>query len=674
MPFSPIGRRLPRRTDRAAGFTLIEILVATVLTLMMMVAVAQVFSGVGNGISGSRRALEAFDRLRAAEATLRSDLGGVTASVNPSVLPETNSGYLEIVDSGNWQLLPPLGTPAPNGWPLVSTDPPAFDSANSNLSANPPIVTPDTTVGQRGDILMFTTRNSARPFTGLLRKFAGYDPNTGMPVFDTTNTTIQSDVAEVAWFLRGRTLHRRVLLLAPAIGNQPYDLFLYGDRNKAWVGNQAMWYAYNDISVRKEGSWLIPNSLADLTKRENRYAHPVHNYLITTPPSSSNFPPTVSIGGAQVPKSPPGTPTDFPFDVRQWGLLGLPTLQECSAQVLTGTNPPTLGPCPWLSSWQAGSTPFPCDPSARIGPGFPPFFENVAGSPTGSNNLNRVDLSSNVCMDATTKYWVPENFLSEMGFTLSPQCTPVRWADDVILTNVVGFDVKVWDPGAPVFSLTVNGQTKIVKPGDPEYDPDSGCKLAQNGALIGYGAYVDLCWGIYSKGAASPYPYPPPSPAAPSPRFSGGFWQANGTWVQRFGQSRSWMTADPQPFPPPFQGWVALQARVYDTWSTHYEAQGLPFFWWDVNNMLPPGLNWQDSRAGRAMNGFDERGDVFAENVAVNGPGNPVADGVVDSNDEQITCPPYPAPLRGIQVKIRVYEPDSRQIREVTVEQDFLPK
>ena len=29
--------------------------------------------------------------------------------------------------------------------------------------------------------------------------------------------TIQSDVAEVAWFVRGRTLYRRVLLVAPAV-------------------------------------------------------------------------------------------------------------------------------------------------------------------------------------------------------------------------------------------------------------------------------------------------------------------------------------------------------------------------------------------------------------------------------------------------------------------------
>ena len=47
-------------------------------------------------------------------------------------------------------------------------------------------------------------------------------------------------------------------------------------------------------------------------------------------------------------------------------------------------------------------------------------------------------------------------------------------------------------------------------------------------------------------------------------------------------------------------------------------------------------------------------------------------DGGVDDPNERETFPPYPVSLRGIQVKIRIYERDSRQIREVTVMQDFL--
>jgi hypothetical protein len=48
--------------------------------------------------------------------------------------------------------------------------------------------------------------------------------------------------------------------------------------------------------------------------------------------------------------------------------------------------------------------------------------------------------------------------------------------------------------------------------------------------------------------------------------------------------------------------------------------------------------------------------------------------GIVDDVAELQAPPPYPVPLRGIQIKIRVYEPDSRQVREVTVVQDFLPQ
>ncbi len=35
--------------------------------------------------------------------------------------------------------------------------------------------------------------------------------------------------------------------------------------------------------------------------------------------------------------------------------------------------------------------------------------------------------------------------------------------------------------------------------------------------------------------------------------------------------------------------------------------------------------------------------------------------------------PPYPYPLRGVQIKIRVYEPNSKLVREVTVEETFVP-
>jgi hypothetical protein len=62
-----------------------------------------------------------------------------------------------------------------------------------------------------------------------------------------------------------------------------------------------------------------------------------------------------------------------------------------------------------------------------------------------------------------------------------------------------------------------------------------------------------------------------------------------------------------------------------------------------------------DSNYDRSTNGLDDDGN--------NG---------VDDPGERETSPPYPYPLRGIEVKIRIYEPTTRQVRQATVSGDFL--
>ena len=56
---------------------------------------------------------------------------------------------------------------------------------------------------------------------------------------------------------------------------------------------------------------------------------------------------------------------------------------------------------------------------------------------------------------------------------------------------------------------------------------------------------------------------------------------------------------------------------------------------------------------------------------ATDGLDNDTANGVDDVIDERETQPPYRIPLQGIQVSIRVFEPGSRQVREVTLVQKF---
>ena len=239
---------------RRSSYTLVEILVAMTLTLILMTAVVTVFGGVGEGIAKSRRAMEQFDRLRTAAQQLRSDLGGVTVTLDGHpTRPEENRGYFEYIEGGifsvpqwQWQATGSSGTLM-----MVSSGTPA--------AINEVTGQVDLDAGERGDILMFTTRNATRPFLG--RYQLATDP---------TNPTLQSDVAEVAWFLRGKTLHRRVLLVAPGVAQNPGFSF-----SGSGSLTQSTYYLYNDISAHLVGgqltggqlanAQLAPNSLADLT-------------------------------------------------------------------------------------------------------------------------------------------------------------------------------------------------------------------------------------------------------------------------------------------------------------------------------------------------------------------------------------------------------------------------
>ena len=159
-----------------------------------------------------------------------------------------------------------------------------------------------------------------------------------------------------------------------------------------------------------------------------------------------------------------------------------------------------------------------------------------------------------------------------------------RLGDDVMLGRVSAFDVKVYDPTAPIRS---DGNVALV-PGDPGW--------VSAGTILGLGAYVDL---NYANSTIS--------------TFSG---------------------------PPHVKSQLATLA-VYDTWSSNYEQDGL-----------------------------DQDGDGLIDE-GTNGLDDPPQTGGVDDPAERETSPPYPVPLRAVQVAIRLFEPDSGAVRQETVTANF---
>lgn len=366
----------PARRLRAA-MTLVEMLVAMALTLLMMAAVAQIFAMLGQGVNGSRSMAELNDRMRATAYRLRQDLAGVTVDTTPPVKPELNSGYLEVIegpcsDSTYFDAAFPGGFQKWNG----TTD------ANGVWKGNPEpylssIGSDDRVVGDVDDIILFTTKSPGELFSGKADSRNGGLEGGGF----------RSPYAEVVWFCRPAintfnprtyTLHRRQRLIAAHPGAEPFvntsksgaaANMAGGPPNTLPFTDWQTLHAMTDISCRRQGNLAIPNSLGDLTRRENRFLH-----------------------------------------------LYDPTLPNS---------------------------------------GFPHAFQRD---------------SPDLTYDAT-----------------SP-----RFGEDILLTNVIAFDIRVWDPQATIQTIltgTAAGDTKVaVAPGDPGY--------VSGGGGVDQGAYVDLGNGL----------------------------------------------------------------------------------------------------------------------------------------------------------------------------------
>jgi type II secretory pathway pseudopilin PulG len=417
-------RRAPMASRHA--LTLIEMLIAMALTLIMMGAVAQIFGMFGEGVSNSRNLTELTDRMRAVANRLQQDLGGITADLSQIGRPELAQGYFELIEGPNTDELAFYGAGAtldksvPDGAPALT----AYKAATGS---------DDRLLGDTDDIILFTTRSDAADFRGKLGP-AG----------------IRSPYAEVIWYCTRTpasvdpatfTLHRRQRIVKshPGAGD-----FAMGNRRAftTW----AELHQHTDVSCHVEGGFAVPNSLGDLTKRENRFLH---------------------------------------------------------------------APTPQVT--------------------FPYVFDTSA-----------------------------------LQTLLAEEAALGRFGDDVVLTNVIGFDVRVFDPGAPV---QVPSQYATVVPGDPGY--------VVNSPFVETGAYVDLGYGV--NGA------PPHTDSNfPKPLF------------HDYGLAESKLRGS---FTAP---------RTYCSWSTHYD--------------------------------------------------------VVEEED---TSPPYPVPLRGIEIRIRCYEPAGRQVRQITVRHTF---
>lgn len=577
---------------RRGGFTLVEILTATALALFLLAMMAQMFAQVSGSINEYRSTAEMQGELRATAARLQQDLAGATIRGVPPLNSEDNLGMLEYVEGPIGPIVRPEAIGTLRDWQ------PGQSASNPDVLVGRQTIqylintygkaNVDTTQGDTDDILGLTTYNPSQPFIGRA---------------NATSIT-ESPFAEVWYFVRGTTLYRRQLLVGPALS--------FSTTNPG----AGIAYTNNDVSLRYDriSNRLVPNTLGDLTKRENRYAHQ------------------------------PG-PDAWPHDVRYWGVLGLPTVSESASNYapwpfpngnanplisvpaggsgglgltntadLDGDNSTTADKVVQLNQYEGYS--------ARQNP--LPYNEITTTQLLGSNPPDRFSGLAPINRDTIAAGQDPNS--SNVVSYLNKD----RYSEDVILTNVLAFDVRIWDPGAPIIrnmlrntSDPTDVERPPLKPGDPGYMN----QINNSPTVVGYGAFVDLNYlgmlGVSSTNydtITGEYPlnYTPPA-TAPAAWFAGPGSQFSGL----VGSITTSSNTSPNP----------LAASVYDTYSTHYETDGI-----------------------------DQDGDGLIDEYAT---------GFVRTNNPPETRAPYPYPVRAIQVTIRVFDPDTQQVRETVVEQHF---
>ena len=635
----------PRR-----GVTLVEMLVVVGLLVLVMTILVGIFRQATEAINIHQVTQQLDQDTRRVETNLRADLDGATATFTPPLNPADNKGYFTVSEG-------------------------EFADAQGEDS---------------DDILAFTAQaQPGRPFTGhVMVPQSNWRQNPPLPPVLYNVVPVSSDYAEIIYFARNGNLYRRVFLILPpghplfTNSNKdgslfqltfPHPSFKDGNNNPLNVS----WLGMNDVSARPKPfvrgqNNVVPslNTLGDLTNRENRafarrFANDYFDNTDTSnnpPPNPDGFPddyngdgiddwyPTMYYGSFNAVRSNSaalnGTPL-INWPNRSGGQVISPQLGSVSANMLDLLAFPYEYPNayskadPFSSAYGFVHTldsalnptatanrnhypidegdPLPRPSSGQTWWGLPTKRETLSplwGDPIKQiNNPSWVDgfplqqaapytLGSNrtALPPMTTAFRYTEQTYTDGSGSATFATIPgddsnlTLWKllidEDLVLTNVRSFDVKVLDPYT---NLYVDLGFNDVNPQNSNMPGDLGSAQFIFANSLGHEGRMP--------------------PLTADGRLDSQFPYINGT-PNNVGDDAAG---------------VRRLRRVYDTWSTDYTHP--PYQTLDPSYWPYPGSTNTPPLPGYSA--------------------------------------PYPAPLRAIQVQIRVVDPKNSRLKSLTIRHDF---
>lgn len=622
------GRLKTRRlnTGRRGGFTLLEVLIATAVTLLMMLSLSQIFKVIGESMQRGRAVLELNNRLRSVTHRIRTDLRNLTAIPRPPADPGAGEGYFKYFDGARTDFSTALMTGS-----LASSR-----------------------IGDVDDILMGTVKAGDTWFTGKVPLFVleGRVPTSQADL--ETQVTIASQYAEVVMFVQP-------LVASSQAGDQLNRS--NPERNPGFLVLDQNFFQDDDLDSIPDAYRLHYRTLL-IRPDLNLPSGLLPGNISVNPPLFVAHPNFASLSGPPVALPSPlcdmaevHTNCDLSvrrvFDRSAGGLadfvaansladLASPANRFAHVQVhVPGTSSTTM-PVLALGLQPSFNNPFLQDPLGDLGQDGP--------------------------------FRVGSGFLHP-AFCLQRD----RIGEDILATDILAFDVKVFDSSVPILPYRAPGSTVFGEAGsgDQALSPsDPGYHRVLGELPVGTGDYVDLGWGRKTFLAATAENLTIPPSANLWGQFSGlslANRQARNSWVRAFTDSmyKSGTVITTQGNPP----LLLVHQPSYDTWSSHYEGDGILHAERrprdgvvringltslyprsggdDTANAMPI---WRRTAIDAGTDGIDNFGSA---------PG-------VDDASEMETSAPFPVPLRGVKVTVRMEDPGTRQMHQMSVVEEFV--
>ena len=720
-------------TARRAAFTIIELMIAMAATLLIMGALTRAFGLVGNSIRDSRMKVLLSGQTRDLMFGIRTELGAITASNDPNA-PDTGSGYLMIQEG-----------------PMADATTTTF--YGTGTTGVTPGYFPLSRWGDTDDYIAYTVKAPKdAPFIGVVPwgvleaakcaalTAAGSSYSRPASYVPAEPRVIQSQLAEVCYFMAPR-------MVRDASGALQYESD-DGDATDGMLEDGIPQYLdvdgddYPDEFVMYRRILLIRPDLNVTASQLGSIAvgfggnllpeQPVIGYLGTTA-----GPLQVQPAGATVASLNPGVWGATPTTTTPNWLIGMARVQQrmdlsVAREFLHDTNTGLSTGVPSsffsASSLEALRSPHrrfahvmmpPSTPSTLLMSGgrasmpllaLAPPLKFLAKGPTAPVTTTSLPVTDDD--DPSTPNQADR-------FTMTGHLRPefilggAREGEDIVGTNIAGFDVRVFDPGAPLF--VVPGSDGLPGVGATDDNGDGSIdNVSELGSINSDDQVVsanDPYIYVASRDTVAP-PLPPAAAPMPPQLVSLGAFVDIGYAQQAGGNLRlgisdgtlgtiderffdaidsSFSGVELIPATSPKSMRVAQGFRfsgkfvrrlnafsfvqpTFDSWTTEYESDNINQAQWIDSGYEFNGLDafnshyWIFNAAGAmpAPNVSDGNGGIDLPDPGTNQ--TSVFLGGFAFSDVQ---PPIRAPLKAVKITVRNYDQGTRQFGQLEVVHQF---